>query len=98
MLVTPNNPEVQEYFQDCFLLFSKIHCVTLESSKRLLHREEGSLSTQDFKANVIYCTKIILKILYNYFGNNFIQLCNISSYPSSWQTTHKITELHIFVA
>lgn len=63
MLVTPNNPEVQEYFQDCFLLFSKIHYVTLESSKRLLYREEGGLSTEDFKANVIYCTKIVLKIL-----------------------------------
>lgn len=38
ILVTPNNPEVQEYFQEYFLLFSKIRYVTLESSKCIVPR------------------------------------------------------------
>lgn len=86
ILVTPNNAGVQEYFWEYFLLFSTIHYVTLESSKCIVSRgKKRGLSAEDFKTNVIYCSKIILRILYNYFGNKFIQLSNIRSYPSSWQ-------------
>lgn len=33
------------------------------------------------------CTKIILKVLCNYFENNLIQLSNIWSYPSPYDNT-----------
>lgn len=84
ILVTPNNPEIQEYFQDYFLLFSKIHYVTLESSKCIVPRGgKRGLSTEDLKTSVICCSKIILKTLYDYFGNYLIQLSNIRLYSSS---------------
>lgn len=84
MLVTPNNPEVQEYFKEQFVLFSKTHYVTLESSKCIVCSwKKRGLSTENFKTNVAFCTKIILKYLHNYFGNHFIQHSNIRSYSSS---------------
>lgn len=84
ILVTPKNPEIQEYFQDYFLLFSKIHYVTLESSKCIVPRgEKRGLSTEDLKTSIICCSKIILKTLYDYFGNYLIQLSNIRLYSSS---------------
>jgi len=38
ILLTPNNPEVQEYFREYFPLFSKTPYVTPESSKHTVSR------------------------------------------------------------
>lgn len=51
IFVMLNNPEVQEYFHKYFILFSKI--IYIIFYVYLLRGKQRSLSTQDFKSNVI---------------------------------------------
>lgn len=41
-LITPNNPEIQEYFQEYFLLFFKIQYIILENTKGITSKENKS--------------------------------------------------------